>query len=383
MEQEYRISTWNKFFYGFFALIIFGASIFFFYVIITKNLILLVVPLSLLIISVLIVINFIRRKLVIDEKSLLCVNLFSKKELNLSSIKGYRFNGKMIKVEPISETDAIINIGNYIDFENSESFIEWIIKNFKDLDALDLEIENHNFLKDSTFGFSETERLEKLKTTKEIATAYNFISGFLAFIFLFIKNNVSYIILLTLPIIGIILLFRFDLIKFLSNPKRSIYAYIFIGFSIPCFTLLLKTSEFKILSFDNIWLSIGIIFSIMFGLLCFKGINKSVESVLGQIILMLIVSVLYGFASVRTINCVFDKSREIIYNANVIDQHISSGRHTTYYLKLGTWGPQNKNENVEVSKKMYNKTQIGDTVNVKYKEGFLKSPWFVITSKQK
>ena len=383
MEQEYRISTWNKFFYGFIALIIFGASIFFFNLIKTKNLILVVVPLSSIIISALIVINFFKRKLVIDEKRLLCVNLFSKKELNLSSIKGYRLNGKMIKVEPISEPDSTISIGNYIDFENSEDFTEWIIKNFKDLDALDLETENQNFLKDSTFGSSETERLEKLKTTKGIATAYNFISGFLAFIFLFIKNNLSFMILLMLPIIGIFLLFRFDLIKFLSNTKRSIYAYIFIGFAIPCFTLLLKTSEFKILSFDNIWLSIGIVFSIMFGLLCFKGVNKSVESVIGQIVVMLIFSVLYGFGSVRTINCVFDKSKEITYNANVIDQHISSGRHTTYYLKLGTWGPQNKNEDEEVSKKMYNKTQIGDTVNVKYKEGFLKSPWFVITSKQK
>lgn len=381
MEQEYRISTWNKCFYGFIALIIFGASIFFFNLIKTKNILLWVVPLSTIIISVLIVINFIKRKLIIDKRSILCVNLFSKKELDLSSIKGYRLNGKMIKVEPISEHDPIISIGNYNDFEKSEDISEWICKNFKDLDALDLEVENQNFLKDSTFGSSETERLEKLKTAKELSTSYNFISGFLGFIFLFIKNNVSYVILLILPIIGIIFLFRFDLIKFLSNNKRSIYAYIFIGFSIPCFTLLLKTSEFKILSFDNIWLSIGIIFSIMFGLLCFKGVNKSLESALGQIILMLIVSVLYGFGSVKTINCVFDKSREILYNANVLDQHISSGRHTTFYLKLSTWGPQNETENVEVSKKMYNKTQIGDTVNVKYKEGFLKSPWFVIISK--
>jgi len=381
MEQEYRISTFYKFFYGIIALILFGVAILFFNLPKPKTLILLVVPLSFLIISALIIINLIKRKLVIDEKSILCVSLFSKRKLNFSSIKGYRFNGKIIKIEPISETDSILSIGNYTDFENSDDISEWIKKNFKDLDALDLETENQKFLKDSTFGSSESERLEKLKKTKEISIAYNFISGFLAFILLFMDYNISYIILLLLPIIGIILLFSFDLIKFLSNPKRSIYAYIFIGFAVPCFTLLVKTSEFKILNFNNIWLSIGIVFSIMFGLLCFKGINKSVESVIGQIIGMLIVSVLYGFGSVRTINCAFDKSREITYNANVIDQHISSGRHTTYYLKLGTWGPQNKNEDEEVSEKMYNKTKIGDTVNVKYKEGFLKSPWFVITSK--
>ena len=96
---------------------------------------------------------------------------------------------------------------------------------------------------------------------------------------------------------------------------------------------------------------------------------------------MLIVSVLYGFGSVRTINCVFDKSKEKIYNAKVIDLHFSNGRHQTYYLKLSTWGPKNKKEDEEVSKKMYDKTKIGDTINVGYREGFLKSPWYVITSK--
>lgn len=378
MEQEYRISTWYKYFYGIIAIILLVFSIYFFSLQKPNNLFLLFIPLFFLIFSILIVVNFIKRKLVINEKSILCINLFSEKELNISAIKGYRLGSKSIIIEPISENDSKLIIGNYIDFENREDISEWVVKNFKDLDTLDLESENQKFLKDTAFGSSESERIEKLKSSKEIATAYNFISGLLGFILAFKHNDLSYIILLILPIIGIILFFSFDLIKLISEPKRSIYAYIFIGFIIPCVTLLIKTSEYKLLSFDPIWLWIGIVFFIMFSLLYFKGIDKSEKSLIGQMILMLIISILYGFGSVRAINCAFDKSKETVYSANVIDLYITRGRHRGYYLKLGSWGPQNKSEDEEVSKKMYDKTNIGDIVNVKYKEGFLKAPWYEV-----
>jgi hypothetical protein len=380
MEQKYRISTWNKVFYGVIATMIFGFSLYLSNLPKTKNSILIFIPLLLFFISTLIVVNFIKRKLVISENSILCINLFSRKELKLNAIKGYRSDGKSIKIEPILKNDTILSIGNYIDFENATEILEWSKKNLKDLDALDLENEHQKLLKDASLGFSEIEREEKIKSTKEICVAYNFIGGFLAFIVLFIDQKFSYVILLILPLIGIILLYNFKLIKFISNSKRSIYGYIFIGFAIPCFTLLLKTTEFNLLNLDNIWIPVGIIFCITLALLSFKGINKSVESVIGQIIAMVLFSFLYGFGSIRAINCEFDKSKLLIFNATVIDHSISHGKKTTYYLRLSTWGPQHKEEDEEISKNMYHKTKIGDLVNIKYKEGFLKAPWFVISS---
>lgn len=384
MEQEYKISVWNKTFNGILAIIIiFIASMFFFNLQKQKNLFFLIIPLCLLMLSILIIVNIIKKRLVINKKDILCINLFSTKQLNLSSIKGYRLSDKTIKIEPISENDSIISIKNYKTFENSENISEWITQNLKDLDAQDLEIEKQKFLKDTSFGISESEKLEKLEITKKIANSYNIIGGLLAFLSLLTTENFSYIIQFAIPIIGIILIYCFDLIKLISNPKKSIYSSILIGFILPCVYLLLRSFKFHILSHDNIWLPIGIIFSIMFSLLYFKGINKSIKSVNGQVIGMLIISFLYGFGSAMIINCVFDKSKETIYNAKVIDQHISRGKNTSYYLKLSTWGPQKKIKNETVSKKMYDQTNIGDTVNVKYKQGFLNTPWFVITSKDK
>lgn len=380
MKQEYRISTWQKGFYGIMAFMIFGFALILFNLPKVKNSFLLFITLFLLFISASIVINFVKRKLVISENSILCVNLFSRKELKLTAIKGYRLNGKLIKIEPISENDAILSIGNYTDLQDSIEITNWLAKNFKDLDALDLESEHQKLLKDKSLGFSENDRSEKIKNTKEICVAYNIISSFLAFIMLFIDQQFSYFILLALPLIGIVLLYNFKLIKFISNPKRSMYGYIFIGFGIPCFFLLLKTSEFNILNLDTILLPIGITSCIVLAFLLFKGINKSVESLIGQIIALLLLSVLYGFGSIRAINCEFDKSKLLTYNATVIDQSVSRGKKTTYYLRISTWGPQHKEQDEDVSKNMYHKTKVGDVVAIKYKEGFLKAPWYVISS---
>lgn len=381
MEQEYRISTSTKFFYGLLATMIFGFSMYLFNEPSEKHPFLIFIPIIILVISALIVINFIKRKVVISENSILCINLFSIKELTLVEIKGYRANGKSIIIEPILENDSILSITNCIDFENDDEILDWIKNNFKDLDALDLENERQSLMNDTSLGFSETERETKIKNIKEICVSYNFIGGFLAFILLFIKQPFSYIILLILPLIGIVLLFSFKLIKFVSNEKRSMYSYILFGFSIPCFTILLKTSEFNLLNYNTIWQPIGIVVFIMVILLIFKGINRSLGAIVGQIIAMMICSVLYGFGSARAINCEFDKSKPLTYNATVIDHSISYGKKTTYYLRLSKWGPQKEEEeDEEVSKSMYKKTSIGELIDVEYKEGFLKSPWYVIHS---
>ncbi len=382
MEKEYRLSFGIKFFYGILAAIIFVFSLFLLTKPIHKNSFVLLLPILLIVVSFLIVANFIRRKILITESSILCVDLFSTNQLNLTAIKGYRLGTKVIKIEPFSENDPVLTIGNYINFEDNSEISEWLLNNFKDLDALDLETEHQRLLNDSSLGFTEKDREEKIKKAKEIATAYNVIGVVLGIIMMFFDTRISLIIILIIPVIGIIILYNFELIRFLSNSKRSVYSHIFIGFFTSCVVLMLKSSEFNLLSLQNTWLLSISICCLVFMLLYLKGINRSVESVIGQIFLIIVVSLLYGFGSIRAINCEFDQSQQYIYNATVIDHSVSHGKRTTYYIKLSTWGPQDKEENVKVSKPMYKNTFIGDRVEVKFKKGFLKIPWFIVSKKE-
>jgi hypothetical protein len=379
MEKEYRISFGTKIFYGILAVGIFIFSLFLLSKPISKNSFIILVPLSFVIVSILIISNFIRRKISISENSILYVNLFSTKQLNFSAIKGYRLNNKIIKIEPILKNDEILTIGNYIDFKNSAEISEWLFNNFKDLDALDLETEHQKLLKDITLGFSENEREEKIQEAKKISNAYNIVGTILGFLMIFSNVKFSIIILLIIPLIGIVFLYNYELIKLISNQKRSVYGHIFIGFFTTCLFLILKSLEFKLLSLENLWLPSITICLLTFAILYFKGINKSGESVIGQTIFIIIVSIFYGFGSIRAVNCEFDKSQQFIYSATVIDRHVSYGKKTNYYIKLSTWGPQNKEENEKVSETMYYNTIIGERVNVKYKKGLFQIPWFSLS----
>jgi len=51
---------------------------------------------------------------------------------------------------------------------------------------------------------------------------------------------------------------------------------------------------------------------------------------------------------------------------------------TTYYLDLSPWGPRTEHEQVSVDKNLFNRANVGDTVEVYLYEGRLKAKWFEV-----
>jgi peptidoglycan/LPS O-acetylase OafA/YrhL len=71
-----------------------------------------------------------------------------------------------------------------------------------------------------------------------------------------------------------------------------------------------------------------------------------------------------------------DHSTPQILQAEVLHKRISSGRHTTWYLELAPWGPQDHPDEISVHRSLYNSVQPGQTVCVYLFLGALKIPWF-------
>lgn len=93
---------------------------------------------------------------------------------------------------------------------------------------------------------------------------------------------------------------------------------------------------------------------------------------------MIIISAIYGFGSVMSVNCTFDKSAPAIYKAEVLNHRIESGKHTSYLLTLTEWGPMHEQKEEDVGRYLYNKVSIGDTVKIYFRPGLLKAPWYDI-----
>jgi hypothetical protein len=381
MEQKYTISTGWKIFYGLLAI---GMLVFAIFLTTIDNpgisQAILLFPLLITAGSILIIVNLVKRKVVINDHSILCVNVFLRRELEFAAIAGCRMGSKAILLQPINAGDRRIVIGNYTDLERSEELAGWIRDHFKDLDSIDLRKGQGELLQDSRLGSTEADRQKMLKKCKDVALAYNILGAGLGISLLFFNGKPSIIVLLAIPIAGVvIMLFSKGIIKFVSDSKRSPYPYIAPGAAISGFALLIKSLyDYTLFRFDHLWAPAFIISGSLFVLFYIPGINRSVKPVWGQAVFMAVLALLYGFGSVRQVNCAFDNSRQVIYDAIVLSHRVYRGKRTSHYLTLTPWGPRANEQEEEVNKRVYNHVAIGDTVEVNFRQGLLHIPWFIV-----
>ncbi len=87
---------------------------------------------------------------------------------------------------------------------------------------------------------------------------------------------------------------------------------------------------------------------------------------------------LYSYAGAYGANCVYDKSEPTVYNAEVVGKRVSSGKHTTYYVKVTPWGHHYDKEEISVPKSQYDEIQIGQSIKIDLKQGLFDIPWYYI-----
>lgn len=92
----------------------------------------------------------------------------------------------------------------------------------------------------------------------------------------------------------------------------------------------------------------------------------------------LFLSLFYGGGATAQANALLDHSAPQVFQTEVLHKRISTGRHTTWYLRLAPWGPQRETSEVGVSRSFYSSVQPGQTVCVYFHPGALKIPWYAV-----
>ncbi|MES2062694.1 MAG: hypothetical protein V4456_12285 [Bacteroidota bacterium] len=378
MEQEYRVGLFWKIFYG---LTVGGLLIVFSLLVIAtlpeKPVYLIFLAPILLFLVVLI--NIFKSKVIITDSDITRKRIFYNKTLNFANIKGVRIESKIIVIEPLDVSCPKIKISNYDSFGKSEELAKWLSERFVDLDNVDRQTEEEALLNDNSLGFTREEREAKISKMKQVAMAYNIWGGVVPFMLLFTSyNNWIFFMGSLYPLLGLVLMkFSGDLIKFITNPKRSVYPGIIIGFIIPIIILLVVALKaYEILFFADVLKGAAVIGLTLFLLLFFLGKNENTEAVKGQVFLMGGLAVIYGLGVTILANCLFDNSKPVKFQTQVVDEYISSGKGAHYHLKLKPWLPGQNIREVDVSEKSYYKTLVGSTVFIYQKKGLLNIPWF-------
>ena len=309
------------------------------------------------------------------------VCLFQSRELLISNISGF-------KILPTQYTSTLLllpknskdkKIKTNLVFEHKEELLDWLDRNLTNLDDGEFQEEMDLILHDSELGLSEEQRLRRLDKARRWARILNGAALILILWASFKPQPYTYVIWTSVffPLIALYSLKHFEGALKFDSKTNSAYPNIAPVFLMPCLGLALRALlDFNILNWGHFWRPFSI-FSLSIFILVML-IARDIRHKVGQLVILVIFCIIYGYSTVVTLNGILDNSPPSLYKAGVIEKRISSGKHTSYYLKLSPWGPRKEEEEVDVGRTVYSRYNAGDDVNVILKQGKFKIPWFYV-----
>ncbi len=160
-----------------------------------------------------------------------------------------------------------------------------------------------------------------------------------------------------------------------GNLNHS-YPNLVRAFVLPGLALALRSFDYNLISSPALWW-----YSFVLGvILCLSAlpIKFNARAKTGNLITVLIFSLVYGYGTVIQANALLDHSLETSYKAIVEEQRIVPGKTTEFQLILGPWGPKTESNTLRVNRATYHLIQRGDIVYLGLKQGALGGKWYFL-----
>lgn len=348
----------------------------------TYALIILPISIGIAFLIILGLIDSIKGKYIVTDNKIIAVGIFKTKELRFDEIKGVTSDQYNLIFHPKTKEKKKIKVSLYIG--NFNEFATWTEQNFTNIDLEESIKEEQEVLNNKEIGRTIEESTEKLDRARKLTKMLNAISILIALAtMLFPKYyKLQIMVCVGLPILGLLIIKNSKgLIKLDENPKSTL-PNLSSTILFPAIALSTRAFfDFNILDFYNI-LKFSIAFVILITIFLFTSSEltfnlRKIKTYLA-IIIIAIFGGIYSIGALIVTNGIFGKNEPVGYNARVIDKRISTGKSTTYYLKLSKWGSQTKEKDVNVAKELYDKKEIGDQVGIYYRIGLFEVPYYLV-----
>ena len=134
--------------------------------------------------------------------------------------------------------------------------------------------------------------------------------------------------------------------------------------------------EWHILAWINFWLPFALIFAASFAVarLLVLEVRNSSEAAS----VCCIFCAAYAFGLTLELNANLGTSESTYYQAKVLDKYYTTGKHTTYYFVISTWGPCNEPKELTVDQDLYNSRKFGDPVSIQEQTGKFGIPFYFV-----
>ena len=352
------------------------------------TIVLILTPISIGMVALMVfgLIDVFKGRFIIKEDRLVSIGVFKTKELRIEEIKGFTVNEQYIFVEPNTKDKKRIKISQYIG--GYHEILNWLTRKYENLDIKNAQAEEQQILNDENVGWSREIREEKLSNAKKISKIINWLGGISVAWTLFYPTPYDYAVLsaLIIPIIALIAVKLSGGLIRIDQKNGSAYPSTIYALILPSMGLMARAFfDYDIFDYSNVWLkatlvTVAFIFILLVNQKEITFRKKQDFLTISSLIIFLFA---YGFGAVIYLNCNLDKSEPEHYTATILDKRISTGKHTSYYLKLTAWGQQKEIDEVSVNKGLYKRVEIDNEINIYFRNGKLEIPWYIVTDRKR
>lgn len=321
-----------------------------------------------------------RSRIVIDGSRIEVYGAIRTRSVDLSEIEGFRtLQSRYGSFRQLILKNGLGPISIKSNFNTDDDYRAWM-RQIPDLDQRDRQALLAEIEQQQDLGATPEERLGALKVAKRNATALVVIAAAAAVGLNFGAKSwpetwieTCAIVLILAPFAAAFLCLRTPLLytafKRRSDPRGEA-SYTLI---ISSLGMIFSMSEPHFVTVEPL---MGLTVLMAFALLVvlFGPARKSGNR--GALLALVAFAGLYGWGAIAAVDVLFDDSQGVVYAAQVVGEHVSRGRSTTYYLRLEPWGPVQAVEDVSVLSSVYDATSLGNTVCPELHPGWLHAPWF-------
>jgi hypothetical protein len=185
------------------------------------------------------------------------------------------------------------------------------------------------------------------------------------------------LVMLALPWVAVWVTAHYKGVVVINEKKREPHPGVGVAFIMPgLLTMIIALVSMNILR----WQRPVVLTIIVSGFLTFAAwqADAAVRKQPWTALLLFLLALAYGYSFTMQANALLSRSHTQWYKTAVVSKRTSSGKTTSYYLRLQPWGPQPVESDVTVSHRFYSAKQPGDVVCVGLRAGALGIPYYFV-----
>jgi hypothetical protein len=323
----------------------------------------------------------VKSRLEIDSKEIRSVGLFKTKSMQLDKVEGFTIMPteyvRLLVLVPKNPRSRKMKLS--LCYERQSELLDWANRTLTNLDATQHQNDLVEIYHDENLGHSPEEKARNYARVRKWCRFLNSISTGVFLWGFFWPQPYQLVIwmLVATPLVALLFLKHFEGIAKMDAKRGSAYPSVAISFLTPSTCLALRALlDWHILDWHGFLKPFALVSLGLFILMLLLA--SDVRSKVGMVIGYAFFCSVYGYGTVVCLNGALAVAPWKAYHAEVIHKHITTGKHTDYYLILSPWGPKKENTDATVRKAVYEKYAAGDTAAIYVREGKFGIPYYVV-----